>query len=96
MTLKKRTNHCPICTAPVAWDKFMCITHWRMVPLATQREIWRTYRAMSAAQAKKDQVAVVTTGRDYVATRLAAMKAVHKQLAEKHAITTQQPQGALQ
>lgn len=40
-----RTCDAIACKQPVASGRFMCLMHWRMVPLATQRTINTRYRA---------------------------------------------------
>lgn len=36
--------HARNCPTPVKPEMLMCLKHWRMVPKALQREVWRTYR----------------------------------------------------
>ena len=36
------------CSTQVATGRFMCIKHWRMVPLTTQRTINARYRAIES------------------------------------------------
>ena len=36
--------HATACQTPVPRERLMCEPHWRMVPLATQRQVWATYR----------------------------------------------------
>jgi len=40
------THHCHArnCTTAVPPEKLMCLRHWRMVPKAIQREVWKHYR----------------------------------------------------
>lgn len=38
------TCHAYGCTTPVPPKMFMCLPHWRQVPKALQREIWRHYQ----------------------------------------------------
>lgn len=39
-------HHCHArrCPTPCKPEYLMCPKHWRMVPAALQREVWRTYR----------------------------------------------------
>jgi hypothetical protein len=32
------------CARQIARDEFMCIDHWKMVPRALQRDVWRGWR----------------------------------------------------
>lgn len=38
------------CDRQVAREKFMCIDHWRMVPMNLKREVWRVWRRFNSAQ----------------------------------------------
>jgi hypothetical protein len=38
------TCHAVGCNVSVPPRLLMCIKHWRMVPLAIQRKVWRAYR----------------------------------------------------
>jgi hypothetical protein len=38
------TCHARGCTKRVPPKMLMCLAHWKMVPLALQREVWRTYK----------------------------------------------------
>jgi hypothetical protein len=44
MTTKPHTCHAYGCSRVVAPALLMCGRHWRMVPAALQREVWRHYR----------------------------------------------------
>ena len=36
------------CVKLIPMDMLMCAKHWRMVPLALRREVWREYRRWKA------------------------------------------------
>jgi hypothetical protein len=38
------TCHIPDCNVGVKPELLMCLVHWKMVPKALQREVWRHYR----------------------------------------------------
>jgi len=38
------TCHAVECNTPVPPRLLMCLRHWRMVPPAIQRKVWREYR----------------------------------------------------
>lgn len=44
---EKTTHVCPAkgCRASVSWNKLSCPKHWRKVSPATQRLVYRTWRA---------------------------------------------------
>ena len=51
--LKKLTHSCRVAACPrqVPVHLLMCISHWRMVPAAVQREVWTAYRGRDAGPA---------------------------------------------
>lgn len=62
------TCHARNCTTPVPAKLLMCLKHWRMVPLALQRAVWRYYRPGQEVDKKPS--------RDYLAAARAAIDAV--------------------
>lgn len=60
--------HVPGCERHVDPARLMCGMHWRLVPRALQREVWRTYRPGQ----EKDK----NPSREYLAAATAAIEAV--------------------
>jgi hypothetical protein len=63
--------HAKDCTARVPPRMFMCLRHWRMVPVALQRRVWATY--VPGQELRKDP----TPG--YIEAARAAIDAVAQQ-----------------
>lgn len=36
---------CSVCAQAIPRGRLMCAAHWRQVPLAMQRDVWRTWKA---------------------------------------------------
>lgn len=62
------TCHSHLCTAYVAPEKFMCVSHWRSLPPPWQKAIWNAYRP-------GQEVDKMPSG-EYLATARAAINAV--------------------
>lgn len=41
---RPHTCHARGCSVPVPPERLMCLDHWRRVPRAVQRAVWRAYR----------------------------------------------------
>lgn len=66
------------CQRPVAKGKLMCIDHWRLVPVARQRDVWTCWREVNRRGVTLEQI------QRYRSAVQAAIDAVHaKQLAKK-------------
>lgn len=66
------TCHAEGCSVPVPPRMFACLRHWRMVPPALQRELWRAYKPgqeAGAAPVTKDYMIVQTQCRIAIAER---------------------------
>jgi len=48
----KETKPCPVpgCPAEREGTKLMCLTHWRLVPISIQREVWSYWRNRNMAE----------------------------------------------
>lgn len=98
--MKPRLHNCSAtgCQRAIPLNLLMCSDHWRMVPVACQREVWRTYRLteqrqglpalelLTAARAYRAAVELLAAARSYQAAVRAAIAAVAaKQLGKQAA-----------
>lgn len=68
--------HASGCGKAVPPNLLMCLKHWRMVPRAEQREVWRTYRRGQEIDKRPspEYLAAATAAIQAVAEREARMK----------------------
>lgn len=69
------TCHIPNCSKPVKPELLMCLVHWRMVPEALKRDVWKCYRR-GQCDDKKPSI-------EYMAAARAAIDAVQTKLQLK-------------
>jgi hypothetical protein len=64
---------CPLkgCIYPAGKDRFLCRSHWWGTPKPLRDEIWRAWRAYSAAREPEKKLIAL---RDYRAARDAVLK----------------------
>lgn len=70
---RRHTHACAVCTQQIGHDFLMCPAHWRRVPPALQREVYRTLRAFR--RAKGAQMALAAR-KAYLQARDAAIGSV--------------------
>ena len=71
------THQCPIsgCTWQVPDDRLMCLTHWKLVPKYTQRQVTVEWNAVRSAKTSQVRLAAIVRHRD--AMRVAIQSISH-------------------
>lgn len=67
----KHTCHWPGCDKRVAPALWGCLKHWRMLPLAIQRRIWRAYRPgqENTKTPSREYIEAAREAQEYIAAR---------------------------